>query len=361
MKDLVVSRDGGIRGPAWQLITLSVGDKDKFGDVITKYTPDWARIGYRKLADNVEMFDVRDAGHEYEGKVRIGGRTYSAFTSGGENPDGGDGMIIVRKEGLRTRRDPSREVKEMRDMLSNAGYESPDSWARTLRAEGMGPTELAHRIRQRSLGRTHGILLKRRSERDVGRVKGAKRREFLRLFRSTGHQFQAQGELTPSERRRAASQALRAHNYQACRKAGHKHCEHILYPGGKVPEARPWEMDPARTRRYHIVAINERTGKKSYQTSSPLTHQEAVVMLRKFSYHPKRRVQLEEVVGDAKRDPGGEFEVWYLVRGKPSKYKRLTQAQAEKEMRRLKRMGFTAWIQDARGNHVPVRGAMRKP
>jgi len=169
------------------------------------------------------------------------------------------------KEGLRTRRDPLREVKEMRDMLSGAGYESPDSWARTLRAEGMGPTELAHRIRQRSLGRTHGILLKRRSERDASpkpfrvefrkdgrwidsgetfrtrfdasafgysrggdkgggyhskygyatqdktwrirggsawtgkpqhdasRVKGAKRREFLRLFRSTGHQFQAQG------------------------------------------------------------------------------------------------------------------------------------------------------------------------
>ena len=102
MKNLVVSRDR-IHGPAWQLITLSVGDKDKFGDVITKYTPDWARIGYKKLADEVVMFGVRDAGHEYEGKVRIGGRVYSAFTSGGENPDGGDGMIIVRKGRKRSR------------------------------------------------------------------------------------------------------------------------------------------------------------------------------------------------------------------------------------------------------------------
>jgi len=292
----------------------------------------------------------------------------------------------------------------------------------------MGPTELAHRIRQRSLGRTHGILLKRRSERDASpkpfrvefrkdgrwidsgetfrtrfdasafgysrggdkgggyhskygyatqdktwrirggsawtgkpqhdasRVKGAKRREFHRLFRSTGHQFQAQGELTPSERRRAASQALRAHNYQACRKAGHKHCEHILYPGGKVPEARPWEMDPARTRRYHIVAINERTGKKSYQTSSPLTHQEAVVMLRKFSYHPKRRVQLEEVVGDAKRDPGGEFEVCVDPDGQGRRVGDAVMTTSKRAVRKASReLHFAGYTFDAGPDGTTVR------
>jgi hypothetical protein len=82
-------------GPAYRMIELPVGAMGKYGE-ITKYTSDWARIGYEKLADRVTLTNVRDAGHEYEGRVKIGGRSYSAFTSGGENPDGGQGMIIVR-------------------------------------------------------------------------------------------------------------------------------------------------------------------------------------------------------------------------------------------------------------------------
>lgn len=48
-------------------------------------------------------------------------------------------------------------------------------------------------------------------------------------------------------------------------------------------------------RLYHIVAINERTGAKVYVTRYPDTHDACCVMLRKFSYHPARRLQLEEV------------------------------------------------------------------
>jgi len=80
-----------VRGPAYRLTTLPVGAKDKYGDVITKYTPDWARIGYEKMADCVSMDRAHQSGHEIEGSVRIRGKRYSAFTSGGD-----DGRIIVR-------------------------------------------------------------------------------------------------------------------------------------------------------------------------------------------------------------------------------------------------------------------------
>lgn len=103
MKSLEVEwgRYGGplkVRGPAWKLIRLPVGAKNKHGDEITQYTPDWARIGYEKVADAVTLERPRQSGHEIEGRVRIGGKSHSAFTSGGENPDGGDGMIIVRSK-----------------------------------------------------------------------------------------------------------------------------------------------------------------------------------------------------------------------------------------------------------------------
>jgi hypothetical protein len=47
-------------------------------------------------------------------------------------------------------------------------------------------------------------------------------------------------------------------------------------------------------RPYHVVAINNRTGRKTYCTVQPVTHDEGCTMLRKFTYHPARRVQLEE-------------------------------------------------------------------
>lgn len=48
-------------------------------------------------------------------------------------------------------------------------------------------------------------------------------------------------------------------------------------------------------RMYHVVAINEKTGHKTYCTSYPATHDEACTMLSKFASHPARRIQLEEV------------------------------------------------------------------
>ena len=48
-------------------------------------------------------------------------------------------------------------------------------------------------------------------------------------------------------------------------------------------------------RRYHVVVINERTGKKAYMTAIPVTHREGTTILRKITDYPWRRKQLEEV------------------------------------------------------------------
>ena len=65
------------------------------------------------------------------------------------------------------------------------------------------------------------------------------------------------------------------------------------------------DRDARRERVYHVVAINERTGKKTYQTSTPMTHHEATNMLRAFHPRPKQarhvRIQLEEASRDRRR------------------------------------------------------------
>lgn len=81
-----------VRGPAVRLVTLPVGAKDKHGDPITKYTPDWARLSQEKIVDDVRLEGARYSGHDIEGHVRIRGKRYSAFASG--NPD--DFVIVVR-------------------------------------------------------------------------------------------------------------------------------------------------------------------------------------------------------------------------------------------------------------------------
>jgi len=78
-----------VRGPAFRLVELPVGAEGKYGP-ITKYTSDWARLITEKVADCVTMERPRQSGHEIEGYVRIKGKRYSAFTSGG------DGEIIIR-------------------------------------------------------------------------------------------------------------------------------------------------------------------------------------------------------------------------------------------------------------------------
>jgi hypothetical protein len=57
------------------------------------------------------------------------------------------------------------------------------------------------------------------------------------------------------------------------------------------------EVTPEEGRSYHIVAINEKTGDKTYLTKEPLQHSKAVAMKNKFSSNPARRVQLEDVTG----------------------------------------------------------------
>jgi hypothetical protein len=52
-----------VAGPVWRMTTLPVGAVDKHSDVITKYTPDWARIGYEKMSDRSTMITP---GGEYD-------------------------------------------------------------------------------------------------------------------------------------------------------------------------------------------------------------------------------------------------------------------------------------------------------
>lgn len=81
-----------VRGPAVHLVKLGIGEPDKYGDAITKYTPDWARLSQQKISDDVLLEGAHESGHDIEGHVRIKGKRYSAFTSGG--PD--DFVIVVR-------------------------------------------------------------------------------------------------------------------------------------------------------------------------------------------------------------------------------------------------------------------------
>lgn len=48
-------------------------------------------------------------------------------------------------------------------------------------------------------------------------------------------------------------------------------------------------------RLYHIVAISDKSGHKTYMTSSPLTHDEACTMLSKFTKYTGRSLRLEEL------------------------------------------------------------------
>jgi hypothetical protein len=80
-----------VRAPAVHLVKLPVGAEGKNGP-ITKYTPDWERASEKKIANDVRLEGARQSGHDIEGHVRLSGKRYSAFTSGG--PD--DFVIIVR-------------------------------------------------------------------------------------------------------------------------------------------------------------------------------------------------------------------------------------------------------------------------
>ena len=80
-----------VRAPAVRLVKLPVGAMGKHGP-ITAHTPDWARVEEERIADSVRLEGARESGHDIEGHVRIKGKRYSAFASGG--PD--DFVIVVR-------------------------------------------------------------------------------------------------------------------------------------------------------------------------------------------------------------------------------------------------------------------------
>ncbi len=51
----------------------------------------------------------------------------------------------------------------------------------------------------------------------------------------------------------------------------------------------------AKERLYHLVAINNRSGKSVPLTTYPMTHEKCCTMKSKSSYHPARRIELVEV------------------------------------------------------------------
>lgn len=53
-----------------------------------------------------------------------------------------------------------------------------------------------------------------------------------------------------------------------------------------------------KERTYHVVAINERTGAKTYMTSRPDTQQACLTILSKMTKYEWRRNQLEDVAED---------------------------------------------------------------
>jgi len=58
--------------------------------------------------------------------------------------------------------------------------------------------------------------------------------------------------------------------------------------------SQPERFERIPERRYHVVAINERTGRKDYLTATPDTHAACCTILSKQTPHKDVRKQLEE-------------------------------------------------------------------
>lgn len=48
-------------------------------------------------------------------------------------------------------------------------------------------------------------------------------------------------------------------------------------------------------RLYHVVAVNEKTGKISLCGFTSVTHEEGCILMKRFTPHPARRIQLMEL------------------------------------------------------------------
>lgn len=62
-----------------------------------------------------------------------------------------------------------------------------------------------------------------------------------------------------------------------------------------APDVPVIEGAPLEKRLYHVVAINEQTGRVAYMTARPCTHTEGCTIMSKIAGHKWRRLQLEEV------------------------------------------------------------------
>ena len=63
-------------------------------------------------------------------------------------------------------------------------------------------------------------------------------------------------------------------------------------------------------RTYHIDSVHMVTGVRTRMTRYPMSHAECCVMLRKFTQHPHRRLELVEVV---KYDLDANLDEWMLA------------------------------------------------
>lgn len=68
--------------------------RDPLGRIVEVRGPAEAMVGgrYEPVAESVRLERAHESGHDLEGSVRVRGRRYSAFTSGG--PD--DFVIVIR-------------------------------------------------------------------------------------------------------------------------------------------------------------------------------------------------------------------------------------------------------------------------
>lgn len=45
---------------------------------------------------------------------------------------------------------------------------------------------------------------------------------------------------------------------------------------------------------YNVIAINDRKGWQVLLTNEPMPHAQACAYMRRFTYHPARRIQLQQ-------------------------------------------------------------------
>lgn len=70
-----------VRGPVFRLVDLPEGAEGEHGR-ITRFTPEYGRLHMELVSPCATMSRPRQSGHEIEGRVKIRGKAYSAFTDG---------------------------------------------------------------------------------------------------------------------------------------------------------------------------------------------------------------------------------------------------------------------------------------